>query len=334
MYRFHLFIIIVVLFIDLIYATNYTCDPTISCGCSTETIDITARIVGGEIAPDHAWAWTVSLQLSGSHRCTAMLIAPEYALTAAHCVDGVTYAPIFSIKAGTNYLNDTSAIVQQRQILDIYVHPKYEMLTHIYDIAVLRFSALTISSNSTIGFACLPTSNTDPFPIGSDVIAAGWGKTSESSTSSVSDYLRQVTLQILSPTSDDCKRAPIKNSTLQICAGVIGGGKGMIFFRNFLRLYCICSILYFIDTCNGDSGGPLMSYMNNRWIVAGLTSSGIGCARAGYPGIYTRVSSLISFIESTMHPQTPTKNNARNQRDIVYQSVLIFIFLLFSMTKI
>ena len=55
------------------------------------------------------------------------------------------------------------------------------------------------------------------------------------------------------------------------------------------------------DTCQGDSGGPLMAFVNNHWILAGITSSGIGCARAGYPGLYTRISAFIPFIESSMN---------------------------------
>ena len=235
MNRLYVLIYFLLYSIDSNYATNYTCDSTSSCGCSIASIDVTARIVGGQIAPDHAWAWTVSLQLSGSHRCTAVLIAPEYALTAAHCVDGFTYAPIFSILAGTNYLYDTSKTVQQRQILNYVVHPNYNTDTHLNDIAVLRFSSLNISSNSTIKFICLPTPNTDVSPVGSNVIAAGWGKTSESSTSSVSDYLRQVTLQILSPTSQECQDGPILNATTQICSGVDGGGKGTKFFFVILQ---------------------------------------------------------------------------------------------------
>ena len=55
------------------------------------------------------------------------------------------------------------------------------------------------------------------------------------------------------------------------------------------------------DTCQGDSGGPLMAFVNNHWILVGLTSSGVGCARAGYLGLYTRVSAFVSFIESNMN---------------------------------
>ncbi len=56
-----------------------------------------------------------------------------------------------------------------------------------------------------------------------------------------------------------------------------------------------------IDTCQGDSGGPLMAFVNNTWILAGLTSFGYGCAEAGYPGVYTRVSSFISFINTNIN---------------------------------
>lgn len=43
---------------------------------------------------------------------------------------------------------------------------------------------------------------------------------------------------------------------------------------------------------NGDSGGPLFQYdENDNPILVGIVVSGLGCARAGYPGIYVRVSS-------------------------------------------
>ena len=94
-----------------------------------------------------------------------------------------------------------------------------------------------------------------------------------------------------------------------------------------------------------------MAYMNNKWVLAGLTSYGTGCARAGYPGIYTRVSSYISFIINVIHsfengngnttPQTkpltsvkPSTNNARNQPIICYKLILHLLFCLLNIIMI
>lgn len=59
-----------------------------------------------------------------------------------------------------------------------------------------------------------------------------------------------------------------------ICAGLTQGGK---------------------DACQGDSGGPLV--VNS--VQVGVVSWGIGCAQAGYPGVYASVPNLRSWISST-----------------------------------
>jgi secreted trypsin-like serine protease len=55
-----------------------------------------------------------------------------------------------------------------------------------------------------------------------------------------------------------------------------------------------------IDTCDGDSGSPLMLYSKEyrQWIIAGITSYGDGCGKSSDAGIYTRVSMYIDWIKS------------------------------------
>lgn len=60
-----------------------------------------------------------------------------------------------------------------------------------------------------------------------------------------------------------------------ICAGNMAGGQGV---------------------CHGDSGGPMVKDDT----VVGITSWGRGCAIAGQPGVYTRVSEMLAWIEINM----------------------------------
>ena len=56
-----------------------------------------------------------------------------------------------------------------------------------------------------------------------------------------------------------------------ICAGVPDGGK---------------------DACLGDSGGPLV--VGDK--LVGIVSWGLSCALTDYPGVYSNVATLRSFV--------------------------------------
>jgi secreted trypsin-like serine protease len=232
-----LFIFIIFTSINSSLCTPYACNTSLSCGCSSATTVVTARIVGGEAAPNHAWTWMVSLQLNNAHRCGASLLTAEYAVTAAHCVyelpSGISE---LSILAGTNYYNDvTSSTVERRAITRIGIHPNYLDVNVTNDIAILQFSPLTITPNTSIGFICLPDPYQDPFQTGDNLITIGWGVTKEGSTT-LSTYLQQVTVQAISSTSTNCITSGFTNSTIQFCAGVVGGGKGKLYsIFNFIK---------------------------------------------------------------------------------------------------
>ncbi|XP_021108294.1 chymotrypsin-like elastase family member 3B, partial [Heterocephalus glaber] len=65
-------------------------------GCGQPFYSPVGRVVNGEDAVPYSWPWQVSLQYEKngafSHTCGGSLIAPDWVLTAAHCIsDSRTY---------------------------------------------------------------------------------------------------------------------------------------------------------------------------------------------------------------------------------------------------
>ena len=48
----------------------------------------------------------------------------------------------------------------------------------------------------------------------------------------------------------------------------------------------------------GDSGGPLMTKESNFFSVIGVVSWGIGCARNDAPGVYSRITNQLQWIQA------------------------------------
>ncbi|GBG83026.1 hypothetical protein CBR_g36645 [Chara braunii] len=118
-----------------------------------------------------------------------------------------------------------------------------------------------------------------PLTNGGDVTICGWGSMSASGTSA-SAYLMAATVDYL-PNSCGKYKKPDTNeyvSSLMVCAGCPNGK---------------------VDTCQGDSGGPLtvVSASKGCPILVGFTSFGEGCADPNYPGVYTRASSQVAWLE-------------------------------------
>ncbi|CAB0044491.1 unnamed protein product [Trichogramma brassicae] len=148
------------------------------------------------------------------------------------------------------------------------------------DIALLELSSRILWSDS-VKPACLPASDAPRSFEGEPAVAAGWGWLGEDlTTAGKASILQKVDVNVIEDRmcsqwyASQGKSFRVKYG--QMCAGHEFGGR---------------------DACGADSGGPLMySTSDNKIIVIGIVSSGIGCARKRLPGIYTRVSEFVPWI--------------------------------------
>lgn len=147
-----------------------------------------------------------------------------------------------------------------------------------YDIAMLRTSKpmswkFTEDGFGSVNRVCLPHPY-DEYRPGENVSVSGWGVMSEDE-GRISNVLNVVTVPVVG--LEECKAAygqRVNNN--HVCAGLRQGGK---------------------DSCQGDSGGPLVRKRGGQTELVGIVSFGYGCAQAGSPGVYTKVSHYINWIE-------------------------------------
>ena len=122
------------------------------------------------------------------------------------------------------------------------------------------------------------------FSTNMDATIIGWGYTSEDA-GVLSDILQEASVTTM--TDSDCRNTNYNPDFIydeHICAGAAG-----------------------VDACAGDAGGPLMVEQSGQWWLAGIISWGTGCAREGYPGVYTETSHFTDWIyKITSENQVPT----------------------------
>lgn len=291
------------------------------------------RIVGGRAALPSEVPFIVHLREShvfrmlGYNKCGGVLINHSWAITAAHCKpaffssleiilgkhktfedapppEGSAIAAI--IKSGKGIFgnskgkspsssdssendissNPMSSSGRRQPILQILaekviVHPDYDSKTLENDLALIKMKK-PVPFRDDIQPVCMPRLGEDF--TGLDGYATGWGLT-DFDKRQLPETLQIVRLPIIGNRRCQSmykKAGHDKQITeMDLCAGYAKGG---------------------MDACEGDSGGPLLVHRphDRRWVLAGIVSNGVKCGEPLLPGVYTRVSKFMNWIEEQM----------------------------------
>ncbi|KYN06720.1 Serine protease snake, partial [Cyphomyrmex costatus] len=245
--------------------------------------DANRLVVGGTEAQVDEFPHMVALGKRNSDEfvlmCGGTLISHVWVISAAHCTHGRD-GGVTDARIGFHSLTEQKGITTV--IKDIITHPDYKPPAMYADIALIQLMTV-ITFSTSVRPACL-YQLFDIMP--RQAWVSGWGVTEYSGE--VSDRLQKAKLNVV----DNLSCTIQHNSSLEVPYGITPS--------------MICAGGKLKDTCQGDSGGPLQIVHPKSeclFQLIGITSFGQGCAIIDIPGVYTRVSYYLSWIEDIVWSQ-------------------------------
>lgn len=250
-------------------------------------------IVGGETVKRGAWPWLVAVYVKEASgplfNCAGNLVSARTVVTAAHCFRSSkrTYQPfeVVVYLGRHNILDRMEAGVKAAGVKQIVIHSDYLSKDTSYDadIAVIIMQE-RVTFTEFIRPICL-WNGSDNLSIIDGLMGTviGWGKDGEGNI--LSPEPKKISIPVVSEAeclrSSDTYRYITSQRTF--CAGGRDGS----------------------GPCNGDSGGGMTFYINNKWILRGIVSAALAdpilnTCNLGEYVVFTDVAKFISWIKSYM----------------------------------
>jgi secreted trypsin-like serine protease len=250
-----------------------------------------SAIVNGT-PPTRDYPFLAALESNGGQICGSSLVAPQYILTAAHCVDGAKASELTFQIGGVDYVGSPVDLYQQNDMgerigaTSITIHENYmSPETSSNDIAIVKLARP--STYPPIPIAD-PATQKALWAPGKEATVIGYGGPSYQAPSVMGD-LQEARIPMVA--DSECNRAyngptgllgfvGTFESTTMVCAGNLQGTE---------------------DSCQGDSGGPLVVENPAGGLVqVGVVSWGFACGLPNYYGVYARIgdSALYNWIQA------------------------------------
>ena len=240
---------------------------------SVENPDITTNsqaVVGGSQVGAGDWPETAAVYFGGEVGCTGVLIAPNAVLSAGHCTGGIT-----SVKLNTN---DYSQGGERIAVADVIEYPDSQ---RTYDLAILILEEESSVEPAIIAQDCV----LEDLSEGAEVTIVGYGALDPQGYEYSTELMEGFT------TIDDPECTNLSSG----CAGAVSpGGELGAGGRDE------------VDSCYGDSGGPLYLNTDRGDYLVGITSRGYNTSwDCGSGGIYVRPDAVMDWLEENIGENLP-----------------------------